>query len=72
MITAARLLYAHTWKYSEIPTMEGYLVKMIELAEMARMICLIRERTMSSFITDWKPLMEFFAVEKKRTCDLWV
>jgi len=57
------LLYAQGWKDSEIPTMEEWLVRMTEFAEMAKLNCLIREKTSS--ISGWKPFMDFFAENGK-------
>lgn len=46
MITATRLLYAHRWKDLTMPTMEVWFLKMIELAQMAKLIILIIESTL--------------------------
>lgn len=50
MITTTRLLCAQKWKDSVMPKTEEWLVKVTDLVEMAKMICLIRERP--TFISD--------------------
>ena len=59
MITAVRVLYAQRWKDSIIPTMEEWMVKLMELAEMAKLTALIREKTLTNFMANWKPLLDF-------------
>ena len=71
MITAARLLYAQRWKDSALHTMEEWLVKMMELAEMAKLTSLIREKTITMFTADWKPLIAFLPETEKNAYDLW-
>lgn len=46
-------------KKKEKPTMEGWLVKMTDLAKMAKGTCIIRERIITTFIGDWKLFMDF-------------
>jgi len=46
--TAARLLYAQHRRSTEIPTMEEWIGKMAEFAEMAKLICLIRNKATST------------------------
>lgn len=53
------MLYAEKWKDSGIPTMEEWLVKVTELAEVAKLTSLIRERTITTFISGWNILMDF-------------
>ena len=65
MIIVARLLYAQKWKDSTLPTMEEWLVKLTDFAEMDKLTSLIRERTLSTFIDDWKPLMDFLHKNEK-------
>lgn len=54
MIIVARLLHPQKWKDSRLHSMEEWLGKLKELAEMAKLSSLIRERC----IGDWKPLMD--------------
>lgn len=39
--------------------MERGLVKITELAEVAKLTPLLKKKRISTFITDWKPLIEF-------------
>lgn len=39
---------------------------MMELAEMAKLTSLIREKTISTYIADWKPLMDFLHKTEKK------
>lgn len=47
-------------KIQKIFTLEKWIVKMMEFVGIAKLTCLIRN-TVSTLITDWKPLMDFFA-----------
>lgn len=49
----------HKWKDSELPTKEEWLMEMTELMEMAKLTCLITQRSTSAFISEWKPFMKF-------------
>lgn len=55
-ITAVRFLYAQKWKDLALLTMEECLGKMIELAEVAKLISLLREKRTSTFTANQKPL----------------
>lgn len=58
-------------KFLAMYIIEEWLVKMIEFAKMAELNCLIREKTISTFTADWKPLMHFLCkTGKKRTYNL--
>lgn len=46
-------------------TLEAWRVKMRELEEMAKLTCLVRERTITAFISDWKPLIAFLLKREK-------
>lgn len=48
MTTAPRLLYAQRWKDSILLTMEEWLVKLTDFADMDKLISLIREKTLST------------------------
>lgn len=41
MVSAVRLLYAQGWKNIEIPTIEKWIMKMMESVEMTKLTCLI-------------------------------
>lgn len=41
-------------KKLEIPTTEEWIVKITELAEMAKLTYVVRDKTMCTFIRDWK------------------
>lgn len=49
--------------------MEEWIVKVTELTEMAKITCLVRVKTISTFIKDWK---HFMKVGKKRNGDFWI
>lgn len=40
--------------------MEEWMVKLIELADIAKLTTLIKEETLSNFLYKWKPLWDFF------------
>lgn len=65
MVIVTRLLYANDWKGNEIPTVEDWMIKLIELTEMAKLTSLVRGKTIRTFLTDWKPYMEFLLKEEK-------
>lgn len=63
LTTVARLLYTQKVKGLTIPTMEEWL-KMMELADMAKLTTLIREKIISTFMPHWTPY-RFFAWNRK-------
>lgn len=65
MITAARLFYTRAWKSMETLTVENWWLKNLELAEMAKLISLIRENAISIFMTNWKPFIDFLHENEK-------
>ena len=70
MITAARLLYAQKWKNEIIPTVNEWIIKMMELAEMATLTTIIKEGSATKFIVDWKHFVEF--VQEIEKNDIYV
>lgn len=50
-LTTAKLLYMQRWNDYEIPTTEEWLVKKIEFAEMEKLTCLIREKSVTTLVT---------------------
>lgn len=66
MITAVRLLNAQKWKGPVLPKMEEWLMKMMGLAEMAKLTSLIKEKTTSSFAADRKRLKDFCMKEGEK------
>ena len=65
MITAAKLIYAQRWKDAQIPSMEDWMIKLMELAQMAKLTALIRENTVTGFVSIWKPLLDYLLVMQK-------
>ena len=65
MIMAATLLYAQNWKNEIIPTMDEWKLKILELAAMAKLTVIMRERSTSIFTLEWKPLIEYFQETEK-------
>lgn len=63
MIAVVRLLCAQKWKDSTLPSMEKWLVTLVDFAEMDTLISLIREKTPSTFIGDWKPFMDILCTK---------
>lgn len=59
MTTATRLLLAQHWKNQALPTVEEWLVKLSELAGMAKLMAIIKEKTLIKFKKDWKPFIDF-------------
>lgn len=73
MTTAARLLDVHKRKGLTQFTIEEWLEKIRELVEMANSTSLIREKIISTFITDWKPHVDFLHETEKnalKSCGL--
>lgn len=52
---AVRLSYVWKWKELHIPR----IVKLMDLAEMAKLMALIKEKTLPRFISTWKSLLDF-------------
>lgn len=46
-------------KSPTITTVEEWLEKILNFVAMAKFIVLIREKTITSLFTDWKPLIDF-------------
>lgn len=46
--------------------MEEWLVNMMDFAEMVKLISLIREKAVSTFIADWKTLIGFLRETGKK------
>ena len=65
MTTAARLLYAQNWKNETIPMMEEWMLKILELAEMAKLTAIIREISTNMFRLEWNPLIEYLHEKEK-------
>uniref|UniRef100_A0A8D0KLK4 Reverse transcriptase domain-containing protein n=1 Tax=Salvator merianae TaxID=96440 RepID=A0A8D0KLK4_SALMN len=59
MITAARIVYAQKWKGEILPTVDDWLVKMMELAKMDKLTNLLRIKTVDRFYRNWKPFIDF-------------
>lgn len=53
-----------------IPKIEEQVKKVMELSEMEKWTPLIRENNISSFISSWKPLLDFAQSRKQRTLDI--
>lgn len=49
---------AQKWKDLQIPTIEEQIVKLMELIEMVKLTVLIKEKTLTYFISPWKPLLD--------------
>lgn len=43
------------------------IVKVIDLEEMGKLAALLKEKTLSSFVFTWKPLLDFLLDIKKKT-----
>lgn len=59
MLTAAITFYVQKWKDILIPTMDYWLEKLMELAEMGKLNALIKEKNTNNFDSTWKPLLHF-------------
>lgn len=64
-LTVARIVYAQRWKDTPIPTMQKWMGKVIELAEMAKLTILIKEKNLSSSVYIWKEFLHFVLEMKK-------
>lgn len=64
MTAALRLLYAQSWKTACIPAIEKWMLKMIEYAEMAKITSSIKDKTLLSFISIWKPFIDSLKEKK--------
>lgn len=59
-------MYSQRWNTLwQIPTMELWMVKLMQLANMEKLTTLIKENTLSSFVT-WKTPLDFFAWKWKK------
>lgn len=65
MILAARLLYSHRWKEVYIPTMEEQTLKLMESAEMVKLIALFRHNNLTKIFETWTPLLDFLQAKEK-------
>lgn len=66
MTTVARVLYTQEWKDSTLPTMNEQMVKMMELAQMTKMIALIKDRSFLSLMMTEKPYCLFAGNRKNK------
>lgn len=57
---------------SMIPTVEEWLVKVMEKARMVKLMGLIREKTLEKINTNWKPFVHFYKKEKKSNYDIGI
>lgn len=58
-----RFFNAERWRNPEIPTMKEWIVKMSELA---KKICIVRNKTTNTFINDYKIFMHIFLKKRKK------
>lgn len=59
MLTVVRILHAQRWKDSLITTVEEWMVKGMELLEIAKINCFIKDNNLSSSVSISKPLPDF-------------
>ena len=59
MITAARMVYAQYWKKENIPTKEERMMKLMELAQMAKRTILLKDKNILKFKEMWQPILEY-------------
>jgi len=59
MVTAARLIYAQNWKTQKIPTIQDWLIKLMDMAESDKLTCLLKENSNLYFLREWKPLTDY-------------
>jgi len=59
MITAARLLYAQFWKTQILPTIQEWLLKLMDMAENDKLTCLLKENSNCCYFKEWKPLVDY-------------
>lgn len=57
--TTMILLYAQRWKDLQIPTVEQWTVKLMELVKIVKLTALIKEKSLTNFISTWKTLLDF-------------
>lgn len=51
MLISVRILYVPKWKDTPVPTMEEWMEKGMELAEITKLIVLIKGKNVSSFVS---------------------
>lgn len=51
---ATRLLNAKRWKNNKIPTVEDWIMKILEFEGTVKLISFGREKSMKTFLKDWK------------------
>lgn len=65
-LTVAILLFAKkNCKNDEMHNMEEWIIKLIELAEMAKLPSLVKEKN-NTVLKDWNPYMNFLKKEEKK------
>lgn len=69
MSSVARMLYAQSWKEENILTVEQWILKLLELAEMVKLTALPWDN-FTKFLATWKPLLKFLQ-DKEKCSDPW-
>lgn len=66
MTTAARLSYAQYWKLNKAHTVEEWVVKVLETAEIAKLSALIKDKSLTNFRTIWNPHWTFLLRKEEK------
>lgn len=59
LFTCARITYARYWKQKEIPSVEQWLIKVFEVAEMDKRACWTKDKTEEEVEKEWHVFYEF-------------
>ena len=59
LITAARLLVAQYWKKEELPTIQEWIMKLMNLAEMAKISAYLKDHSNERYKLDWKRWIDY-------------
>ena len=65
MITVARILYTQFWKKENIPTTEEWVIKLLDLAQIAKLTILMKDKNILRFKEIWQPLLNYLLITKK-------
>lgn len=57
IINETRILYAHYWKTTDIPSIEEWWT-FKDFAEIDKLMALLKEKSTEHFIKNWKPIID--------------
>lgn len=64
MTSAARVLYAGSWKDTKIPTLEQWLIKLYDFMELDSLTLLLRGKSKKDLLRGWQPFINYLKIKK--------